>query len=134
MSVPKSQRSESKMQFIETAERLYEYTIRAVSKIPKAYRLYNGKTIYELAQSGFRNVKAANLIYPTTQHEAEMRRDYLTRANCDFDCLLAEVHVAKNIFGLETKTIVEWIDLVIAEQKYIGAVKASDRKRFKELP
>lgn len=63
-----------------------------------------------------------------------MRRDYLTRANCDLQCLISQLDVAKEMFGEEVKsnTWCAWMDLIEAEAKLISAVKKKDKERLKE--
>ena len=76
MSVPKSQQTESKMQFLETGRNLYKAVMVLATKLPKRYTFYIGRSIYESARDGYRHVKAANSIYPTNRHEAQRRRTF----------------------------------------------------------
>lgn len=72
MSVPKSKQTESKMQFLETGRNLYQAVMVLVTKLPKRYTFYIGRSVYETAREGYCHVKAANAVYPTNQHEARM--------------------------------------------------------------
>ena len=85
MSVIKAMRGESTMQFVDTARKLEAHTFSEVTKAPKRYGPYLLYKLMALATTVHDEVRAANNIYPKNQHEAQMRRDCLTRANI---CLL----------------------------------------------
>lgn len=134
MAVLKQKRGESKMQFLETARQLEIFTLRNCVKFPKRYTFFITNEIVRLAQSVYNSVKSANSIFPSRQLEMEMRREYLTRANCDLQCLISQLDVAKEIFGEEIKssTWCKWLDLIEEEAKLISAVKKNDKTRLKE--
>ena len=81
MSVYKSKRGTSAMQFIETARQLEAHTFACCIKAPKRYSFFLTSRIMELASEVHDHVRAANNIWPTNQHEAQLRRDELLRAN-----------------------------------------------------
>ena len=81
MSVLKSKRKESAMQFIETARKLEAHALSVCIKAPKRYSLFLTNRIMELASTVHEEVRNANNIYPNNKHEAQMRRDHLTNAN-----------------------------------------------------
>ena len=134
MSVPKSKQTESKMQFLETGRNLYKAVMVLVTKLPKRYTFYIGKSIYECARDGYRHVKVANIIYPTNRHEAQRRRDHLTEANASFDFLLSELDIVRSMGGVETSQIISIVDMVMDEQRLISKLKSSDASRYKNLP
>ena len=84
MSVLKSQRGESTVQFLGTARELEIYTIKTCAKFPKRYMFLITKDIVALASAVYNNAKAANSIYVTTADDARLRREYVTKANCTF--------------------------------------------------
>ena len=122
------------MQFLETGRNLYRAAMVLVTKLPKRYTFYIGRSIYDAAREGFRHVKAANSIYPTNKHEAQRRRDHLTEANASFDFLLSELDIARGMGDVDTSHVVNIVDLVIDEQRIISKLKSSDASRFKNLP
>lgn len=83
MAVFKKNRKESYMQFIETALQLEIFTLRNCVKFPKRYTFLITTEIVRLSQSVYNNVKAANSIYPAGEWEIQLRKEYLTKANCD---------------------------------------------------
>lgn len=135
MSVLKSKRGESQVQFLETARQLEVYTLKQCVKFPKRYTFLITTEIVRLAQSVFNNVKAANSIFPAGEQEIKMRAEHLIRANCDLQCLISQLDVAKEMFGAEIKASVwcAWMDLIETEAKLIAAVKKKDKERAKEI-
>ena len=94
MSVLKSQRGESAVQFLDTARELEIYTIKTCAKFPKRYMFLITKDIVALASAVYNNTKAANSIYVTTADDARLRREYITKANCNLQCLLSQIDIA----------------------------------------
>lgn len=136
MSVHKHDRHESQLQFIETARQLEIFTLRNCVKFPKRYTFFITTEIVRLSQSVYNNVKAANSIFLSGELEVQLRRDYLTKANCDLQCLISQLDVAKEMFGAEVKsnTWCSWMDLIEKQAKLISAVKKKDKERLKETP
>ena len=79
MSVYKSKRGESSVQFIETARQLEAHTFAYCMKAPKRYERFLTGRIMELSSEVHDRVRAANNIWPTNRHEAQLRRDELAR-------------------------------------------------------
>lgn len=69
------------MQFVDTAKKLEAFTLSCCMKAPKRYTFFLTSRIMQLASDVHEHAAAANNIWPTNQHEAQMRRDELTRAN-----------------------------------------------------
>lgn len=74
MSVLKSKRGESAMQFLETARELEVYTIRQCARFPKRFMFLITKDIVTLSKAVYNNVKAANSVYPTNAAEVQVRQ------------------------------------------------------------
>ncbi len=140
MSVVKSKRGESNVQFIDTARKLEAHTFTYCMKAPKRYERFLTGRIMELSSEVHDHVRAANNIWPTNQHEAQMRRDELTRANialqnlCPklqllYDCLIKNPENSKWIH----RAMQKWGELISEEAKLIAAVKKADKQRYKEL-
>lgn len=134
MSVIKSKRSESEMEFIHTARQLQIFSIQKCVSFPKRYTFYVGQPIANAAVRIYEYVKCANSIYPTNQHEAQLRRDYMLRANAELNSLVSQIEVAHELFGLETEKIRCWMEIVQKEIRLVkGAIKR-DKERYKDLP
>ena len=133
MAVLKSKRGQSNMQFLENAYELEVYTIAMCRKFPKGLMFLITAEICRLAGSCHNNVKAANSVFPNNAHEAQMRRDYLTKANCDLQCLLSKLDIAKGLHPIETRQLERWVQMVTTEATLISAVKQADKKRYANL-
>lgn len=135
-SVLKSKRGESAVQFLDTARELEIYTIKTCARFPKRYMFLVTKGIVDLSRQIYNDVKAANSIYPTNAAEAQLRKNYILQANCDLQCLISQLDVAKEMFGAEVKsnTWCSWMDLIEKQAKLISAVKKKDKERLKETP
>ena len=64
MSVIKSNRSESEMEFIHTARQLQIYSIQKCVGFPKRYTFYVSQPIANSATRIYEDVRRANSIYP----------------------------------------------------------------------
>lgn len=140
MSVPKSQRSESSMQFIQTARELKQHTLTVVKKCPKRLQFFLLAPIYEEAREVLHSVKAANNTFVHNAHEAQIRADYLGRANVVLQNLADDLEdLYEEIIGNEDRY--KWVanamqkhgELISAEAKLIGKVRKSDKERYKGL-
>lgn len=141
MSVYKSKRGESSAQFVETARKLEVHTLAQCLKIPKRYTFFLSTEIMRLASEVYNNAKSANSIFPSNQHEAQMRRDKLTEANNALQCLIGKLGLLGDVLrknpsqfkGLDN-ALETWGNLIAEEAKLISGVKKSDKQRFKDLP
>ena len=79
-------------------------------------------------------VKCANSIYPTNQHEAQMRRDYLLRANAQLNSLVSQIELANELFGIDGEKMHYWMNIVDREISLVRATLKRDRERFHNLP
>lgn len=141
MSVIKAMRGESAMQFVETARKLELHAFSVVTKAPKRYGPYLLYKIMNLASTVHDEVRAANNIYPKNKHEAQMRRDYLTKANIALQNLSPKLVLLYDSI-LQNPEKCPWIDhamlefgnLIKEESQLISKVKKADNERFKNFP
>ena len=140
MSVPKSQRSESSMQFIQTARELKQHTLTVVKKRPKRLQFFLLAPIYEEAREVLHSVKAANNTFVHNAHEAQIRADYLGRANVvlqnladDLEDLYEELINNEDRYKWVANAMQKHGELISAEAKLIGKVRKSDKERYKGL-
>lgn len=134
MSVLKSQRTTSTMEFLATARKLQIYSIQKCVNFPKRYTFYVSQPIANSATRIYEYVKCANSIYPLNQHEAQLRRDYFIKANAELNSLTSQLEVAQELFGIEMKVLQKWADMVNTEIRLVKAVMKADRDRYKTLP
>lgn len=134
MSVVRSRRGESEVEFLHTARELEMYSIRKCVNFPKRFTFYLSQPIANIATRIYENVKKANSIYPTNQHEAQVRRDYLLTANAELFNLVSQVEVAHEMFGLEPNVMAYWSEIIEKEVRLVKALMKKDKERYKNLP
>ena len=134
MSVIKSKRKVSEMEFLMNARRLQVYTVqKCVSVIPKRYTFYLGEEIALCARRIYGGVKKGNSIYPTNAHEVQLRRDYFLRALADLQDLVSQIEVANEIIRFDDKVLHEWAALISKEMELVTGVLKRDKERYKNL-
>lgn len=132
MSVLKSQRKESNIKFLDTAYDLELHTLKCCMKLPKRYTFFIGTELSHLASEVHNHCKMANSIYPTNEHEAQMRQDHLIEANNSLQALIGKCGVLMELqHGLSEHALEHWADLMIDEGRLIAGAKKSDKARFK---
>lgn len=134
MSVIKSKRSTSDMEFLATARKLQIYTIQKCVNFPKRYTFYVSQPLANAATRVYEDVKRGNSIYPLNQHEAQIRRDYFLHANAELQSIISQLEVAQELFGIDMETLKYWIEIVDTEIRLVKAVIKNDRTRYKNLP
>ena len=134
MSVIKSQRNESEMEFVNNARKLQIHTIKKCVNFPKRYTFYVSQPIANCATRIYEDVKCANSLYPTNQHEVQMRRDYLLRANSELNSLVSQIEVAQELFGIDGDAMKFWMDIIEFEIRLVKGTLKKDRERYKDLP
>lgn len=134
MSVIKSKRSESEMEFIHTARQLQIHSIKKCASFPKRYTFYISQPIANSATRIHQYVKMANSIYPLNKHEVQIRRDYLLRANAELQSLISQLEVAHELLGIDVDALKYWMELVEKEIRLVKALMKKDRARYKHLP
>ena len=134
LSVIKSKRNESEMEFVHTARQLQIHTIQKCVGFPKRYTFYVSQPIANCATRIHEYVKCANSIYPTNQHEVQMRRDYMLRANAELNSLVSQIEVANELFGIEADKLKYWMDIVEQEIRLVKGAMKKDKERYKDLP
>ena len=134
MTVIKSRRAESELQFLATARKLQIYTIqKCVNTIPKRYTFFVAQNLSDSATAVYANCKRGNSIYPLNQHEVQMRRDYFLKAYAELQNLVSQIEVAYELLHFEEKVLHEWAGLINEELKLIQAVLKKDRERYKNI-
>ena len=122
------------MEFIHTARQLQIHSIQKCVGFPKRYTFYVGQPIAEMATRIHEYVKCANSIYPLNQHEVQLRRDYLLKANAELNSLVSQIEVAGELFGIEGDKMKYWLDIVEKEIRLVKGTLKKDRERYKDLP
>ncbi len=136
MSVLKSQRSESKMQFLDTAIELHLEIIRLCKTLPNRYTHYFQVPFAEHADKIHCLVDLANDIsYPRNAKEARTRRGYFHEARglCKhLSSLLGMIFEFEDINV--KKRVQRLLELIDYEIRLLEGVMKSDLERYKNLP
>ncbi|MBQ7930063.1 MAG: hypothetical protein IKY16_06600 [Bacteroidales bacterium] len=133
MSVVKSERTQSTMEFLDNAHKLYIYTVQQCVNFPKRYTFYVSTEIAAVAGDILVSLKSGNSIYPRNAHEAQVRRDWFMKAYTQVQSLISLINAAHEMFGISGKTMQRWMEMISIEANLIKGVLEADKKRFKNL-
>lgn len=92
MSVLKAHRSESKAEFVNTANKIYIQTINFLSRLSSRYSRLMATQVANLASEVLDNVEKANSIYPSDTTRKELRKSHLLEARASLMAL--DVHLS----------------------------------------
>lgn len=145
MSVYKSQRKESKAEFLHIAQELAVYSAQQVKKFPKGQRHLFADDIMNLALEIHDDVLRANAIYickTTSEEDYKFRHECFTKARGAISALSSLLTVTltfllqgNNFFGTKedaAKVFEHWAELLNKEATLIKALQASDIDRYKK--
>ena len=133
MSVIKSKRGESQVQFLQTARDLLRYTKIQCMKFPKRYTFFGNQQMCNCAYRMLENIKKGNSTYPRNNPEVQIRRDYFMEALSELQVLAEYIDDARNTFPIKDTVMVEWLRLLTDEIKLIRALIKKDTERYKDV-
>lgn len=92
MSVVRSERALSEMEFLHNARELQKFTIqKCVNTIPKRYTFFIANKLVDSAYAVYANVKKGNSIYPTNIDEVKLRIKFFLLANAELQNLVSQI-------------------------------------------
>ena len=92
MSVLKAHRSESKAEFVNTANKIYVQTINFLSRLSSRYSRLVATPVSNLAAEVLDNAEKANSIYPSDHARKELRKTHLLESRAALMAL--DVHLS----------------------------------------
>lgn len=92
MSVLKAHRSESKAEFVNTANKIYVQTINFLSRLSSRYSRLVADPVSGLAAEVLDNAEKANSIYPSDTTRKELRKQHLLESRAALMAL--DVHLS----------------------------------------
>ena len=92
MSVLKAHRSESKAEFVNTANKIYVETINFLSRLSARFSRLMANDVSHLASEVLVNAEKANSIFPSDHTRKELRKQHLLEARASLMAL--DVHLA----------------------------------------
>lgn len=125
MSVIKSKRGLSGVQFLDTARELHLFTLRTCAKFPKRYTFFITNNIIQSASLIHGYVKRGNSIFPSCPENKKMRYEQFVMAGAELQNLISQINIAYEIFPIADKVMTKWMQLINSE---IGLLRALVKK------
>lgn len=119
MSVVKSQRKMSNLEYVYNARQLEIYTLRKCINFPKRHTFYLGKEMSELAINIYKNVHIAYSTQSNSPQETKIRHDCLLKALLLCKHLAAQLSIATEMIDINFKHLQEWSELIDKEIKLL---------------
>lgn len=115
--------------------------------MPKRYTYLLLKDVIELSGKVMDNAKMANSVFPTNQHEAQIRRDYWIHARSCLQALSTRIdrflevpttltyrdERSGKIKGVSMNELIEIVDLINSEINLLTEQLKSETERYKNL-
>jgi hypothetical protein len=134
MSVIKSKRKTSAVQFLETARDIELHSLKQITKFKNKYKKF-GDLILEIVFKFFNCVKEGNSIYTDTKEKIAERTRYFDLSMRQLYSLISQVDIAKelNVGDISSYGWQHWMELIDNELQLLKLVKASDKEKLKEI-
>lgn len=138
------QRTESSVQFLDTARELEIFTIKKCVRFPKRYARYFSDVLIKLSEEIYNDLCRANATYLDSLSAFEQREYYVKSAEKNLRCLGSQLAVAKEIFDHIEKTDCEpkekipvcsssawviWNKYILDELRLLANLRRSDKDR-----
>ncbi len=134
MSVPKPKRVTSDAQFLNTARELERKTRQACLRCPKRYTFYGLQELWQTSRRIHSNVKQANSVNPSNQHEVQIRKDFFIYALAAVQDYVSQIEVMTEDDIFTPAAQENLPELVRLENILIKGTMKSDKARYKDLP
>lgn len=131
MGVLKNKRSESQLEFYHTATIIRAELTRFVMNdkiVPKRWRPVFTFPMTEKVIRLFDYITAANTIYPQNRREAEMRRDYQTKAIITVEQILQLLQFMLTTLSVDPDKFQPITELLVKEAALLRGWRKSDNK------
>lgn len=135
MSVLKNKRNQSQLEFYHTATVIRNDLTKFVmneKNIPKRWRPVFTFPMVEKLIALVDNIVAANSIYPVNVHEAEVRRDYQTKAIIIVEQILQLLQFLLSTLDVDPDKMQPVVGLLVKESNLLRGWRKSDNAKFKE--
>ena len=121
------------MEFLHNAMQIEIYTRQKCKKFQKSERFTTCAALIALAREARGLLARGNEIYPTNQHEAQLRRDCFIKAKSVYADFIQEIEICCRACGINMEVLPEWMSLIDKEITLIRGVMDNDRRRHKDL-
>ena len=131
MSVVKSKRGVSRMEFVDNANRLESFTIRHCGRFPKRYTFSLGMPIVKYARDVYDIVSVANQ-YPVRWHDYYGRIKKFEAAKVILNKMVRQLGMAEE-FGIVKPNVMEkWMSLIDREIRLLNGIIKRDKQCITE--
>ena len=132
MSVRQGERGQGKLEVLDSARRLVEYTMTVCDNtdvIPKKHRWTIGNRLVDECLGALTDIRKANAVRLEAQY-ANRRRNYQISALEHLEAMYALVDTAFNMFKFAANRLEHWTRLVSDTEIKIRAWVKSDKARL----
>lgn len=145
MAVKVADRSESSIQFLETARKLYAYTISTLMHFPKRIQFYISLPISRTCTRFYTSVINGNAINVKTKEDFIQRRQNFQDALGELDVLEGQINLLYSDFSAATFTYKStrrriapkapeiWANFVSMERRLLKGLLNKEFDKYKEL-
>lgn len=139
MSVIASQRNETKLAFLDHAEKLVAYTIGICSNekhFPKRYRWCLTAKIVEAAVNVLTFASKANATYPTSKDDLRLRLRFIGEAIAEISVLISLIPVAAKMFQIDlaNNSVAHWLETATYEKTLLVKWRNANLERLNGMP
>lgn len=111
MSVPKSERGQSSLEYLKQLRLFEKDIITLCEKKPKKYLFFLREFIEKPAANAYRNAKAGSAIYVVSKADAELKRKFMYAAYCDIMAVSSQIELFFDMYKTDGLTINQIEDL-----------------------
>ena len=133
MSVIKSKRGLSRLQFLENAKDIYVMCLRYCENMPKKHYHYLQEPFMKLIAEMFTQSKTGNSIYASNVHEQQLRIDCFLKAYSALQAAISYLGIMQDMSLLTERQLINLTSKMSEELKLIKGVLDAERKRRKEI-
>lgn len=136
MSVLKSKRGESELEFYHTATEIRAIAVRLVMNeniVPKRWRPVFTFPMVQKVNGLIDSITAANTIYPVNEHELEMRRDYQNAAIIKVEQILQHLQFMLETLQFSADKLQPITELLVKEAQLLRGWRKANSKIAQKL-
>jgi hypothetical protein len=111
MSVPKSERGESKTEYLRQLRLLEKDLLVLCEKKPKKFLYFLRTHIEDSIANAYSNAKKGSCVNIASKADADLRRRYMYLSYCDVKNLASQIELLFDIYGTDLFTIKQIEDL-----------------------
>lgn len=123
MSVKVADRTESKMQYVQTARELLKYTLQRSLKFPKRYTFFVTTDLVKTAEDVYKRVCIIESLYTNTEEHKQKRIELSEECIGLLNYMASQLDIVKLLINdVPTKAFAKWIDIIDYEQVLLKGI------------